>query len=64
MSKLKKFLKDTLPKEIAFILPSSIVYWAYIRFISFGTTHDEGVKYHPDEMTFSKATEIWERNNK
>ncbi len=45
---------------IAEHLPKRLVYFCYIRFLAFATTHGEGTQMTPDEMTFSKATEIWE----
>ena len=32
--------------------------------MAYATTHDEGREMTPDEMTFSKAAEIWERPTK
>jgi len=51
-------------QKIAHWLPKKLVYFAFIRFWAFATTHDEGCKMTPDEMTWSKASEIWERYNK
>ena len=48
---------------IAEHLPKRLVYFCYIRFLAFATTHGEGTQMTPDEMTFSKAVEIWESYN-
>lgn len=48
---------------IAGKLPKKLVYFCYIRFMSYATTHGEGQKMTPDEITFSKAVEIWESYN-
>lgn len=45
---------------IAGHLPKKLVYFCYIRFLAFATSHGEGSGITPDEMTFSKAVEIWE----
>jgi len=42
-------------------MPAKLVYHCYIRFLAHATSTDEGRSMTPDEMTFSKATEIWER---
>lgn len=41
-------------------LPKRFVLMCYIQVIAFATTHGEGTKITPDEMTFSKAVKIWE----
>lgn len=48
---------------IAEKLPKRLVYFCYIRFMAYATTHGEGEKMAPDEITFSKAVEIWESYN-
>lgn len=48
---------------VAHLLPSKLVYFCYIRFLAHATTTDEGQKMTPDEMTFSKAVELWERKH-
>lgn len=48
---------------IANKLPKKLVYFCYIRFMAFASTHGEGEKMTPDEITFSKAVEIWEAYN-
>ena len=54
-------MKEKLLMKLAWMLPPSLVYFAYIRLMAHATTMDEGCKMTPDEMTFSKATELWER---
>lgn len=44
-------------------LPKKIVYFCYINFMAYVTTHGEGKSMTPDEVTFSKAVEIWEAHN-
>lgn len=48
---------------VAGILPKRLIYFCYIRFMAYVTTHGEGERMTPDEMTFSKAIEIWESHN-
>ena len=48
---------------IADKLPKKLVYFCYIRFMAYATTHGEGERMTPDEMGFSKAVEIWESYN-
>lgn len=50
-------------EKIAYYLPHKLVYFCYIRFMANATTTDEGCKMTPDEMTFTKATELWERKH-
>lgn len=46
---------------IAGKLPKRLIYFCYIRLMAFATTHGEGVNTTPDQMTFSKAIDIWEQ---
>lgn len=48
---------------IADRLPKKLIYFCYIRFIAYVTTHGEGERMTPDEIGFSKAVEIWESHN-
>lgn len=48
---------------VASILPKKLIYFCYINFMAYVTTHGEGERMTPDEMTFSKAVEIWESHN-
>lgn len=48
---------------IADKLPKKLVYFCYIRFMTYVTTHGEGEFMTPDEIGFSKAVEIWEAHN-
>lgn len=54
---------NKLYQWIANKLPKKLVYFCYIRFMAFASTHGEGEKMMPDEITFSKAVEIWEAYN-
>lgn len=56
-------LVNDIYQWIADMLPKKLVYFCYIRFMAFATTHGEGERITPDEMTFSKAVEIWESHN-
>ncbi len=51
---------ETVYWKIAFWLPQRVVYFAFIRFWSAATTHKEGTKMTPDQMTWTKAIELWE----
>jgi len=53
-------MKNKIYQNIAHLLPSKLVYFAFIRFMAHATTHKGGTHYQPDEMTFSKACELWE----
>lgn len=55
VTKMYQWIADKLPKRL--------VYFCYIRFMAYATTHGEGERITPDEMTFSKAVEIWESYN-
>jgi hypothetical protein len=44
--------------------PRRLIYFCYIEFMAFCTTHGEGTSITPDDMIFSKATKIWETYNK
>lgn len=55
VTKIYQWIADKLPKRL--------IYFCYIRFMAFATTHGEGQKMTPNEITFSKAVEIWERYN-
>ena len=44
-------------------LPKRLVYFCFIHFMAYATSHGDGVTMSPDEMTFSKAVEIWESHN-
>jgi len=46
--------------KVAFLLPPRLVYFCYIRFMSHATTWKDGKSLTPDEVTFSKATKLWE----
>ena len=48
---------------IAWKLPKGLVYACYIRFMAHATTTDEGQKLTPNQMTFDKAIELWERTH-
>lgn len=48
---------------IASKLPKRLVYFCFINFMAYATTHGEGTMMSPDEITFSKAVEIWESYN-
>ena len=52
VNKIYQWIADKLPKRL--------IFFCYVRFMAFATTHGEGVKMTPDEMGFSKAVEIWE----
>lgn len=54
-------MKNTIYQKIAHLLPAKLIYFCYIRFMANATTLDEGSYMTPDEMTFSKANELWER---
>lgn len=54
---------ESLCQNIAHILPKKIVYYCYVRFLAFATTHGEGENISPDNMSYSKAVEIWESYN-
>jgi hypothetical protein len=53
-------MKNKIYQKIAFLLPRRLVYFCYIRFMGHATSTGEGKKITPDEMTFSKACELWE----
>lgn len=55
-------MKDKIYQKLAYFLPSRLIYFCYIRFMAHATTTDEGSRMTPDEMTFGKATELWERS--
>jgi len=57
-------MKDKIYNKIAWLLPQRVVYWAFFRFWSCATSFEEGAKMSPDEMTWSKALELWERKHK
>lgn len=48
-------------QKLAHLLPQKIVYFCYIRFMAEVTTYEEGGTYHPNDMNFEKANELWER---
>jgi hypothetical protein len=52
---------EKIYQKIAYWLPKKLVYFAYIRLMAHATTTDEGQGMTPDQMTFSKAVELWER---
>lgn len=52
---------ETFYRWVVRLLPAKLIYFAYIRFMAHATCTDEGTRYTPDEMTFSKAVELWER---
>lgn len=56
-------MEDKIYNKIAWMLPQRVVYWAFFRFWGCATTFEEGVKMTPDEMTWSKAIELWERKH-
>lgn len=45
-------------------MPPGLVYFAYIRFMAFATTHGAGTSMTPDSMTFTQAVRIWETYHK
>jgi len=55
-------MKDKIYQKLAYLIPSRLVYFCYIRLMAHATTTDEGCKMTPDEMGFSKAAELWERS--
>ena len=56
-----KDLKLRILIHLVYLMPRSLVYCAAVRFWAHATTTDEGVHLTLDEMTFTKATEIWNR---
>jgi len=46
---------------IANKLPQKVVYACFFRFWAHATTFEEGGSITPDEMTWTKAVELWER---
>ena len=48
---------------IAGKLPKRLLYLCYMQFMAYVTTHGEGSKLSPNEITFDKAVEIWESYN-
>lgn len=54
-------MKDRIYQFLANVLPTRLVYFAYIRLMAFSTTHDEGCAETPDSIGFGRATKIWER---
>lgn len=53
-------MKNKIYQYIAHKLPPRLVYFCFIRFMAHGTTYKDGTYYQPDEMSFSKACELWE----
>jgi len=56
-------MKEKIYNKIAWFLPQRVVYWAFFRFWGSATTFEEGAKMSPNEMTWSKAIELWERKH-
>lgn len=52
---------EKLYQWVAYRLPQRLVYFVFIRFWANATTIDEGRNMTPDEMTWTKAIELWER---
>lgn len=52
---------EKIYQKIAWLLPQRLVYFAFIRFWANATTFEEGSKITPDEMTWAKAIELWEK---
>jgi hypothetical protein len=55
VNKFYQWVADKLPKKL--------VYFCYIRFMAYVTTHGEGERMTPNEIGFSKAVDIWEKYN-
>lgn len=47
-------------EKIAWMLPKKVVYFAFIRFWAHATSYKEGQTMTPDEMSWTKAIELWE----
>ncbi len=56
-------LVNDIYQWVASKLPKKLIYFCYINFMAYVTTHGEGIRMTPDEITFSKAVEIWESHN-
>lgn len=56
-------MKNKITQFVVDLLPERVIYFAYIRFMAYVTTHDVGVAMTPDEVTFSKAMGIWNRSH-
>jgi hypothetical protein len=48
---------------IAKKLPKRLIYFCYIRFMSFASTHGSGCKKSPNDICFDEAVDIWESHN-
>ena len=48
---------------VANLLPRKLVFFCYMQFMAYVTTHGEGERMTQDEVGFSKAIEIWESHN-
>lgn len=57
-------MKNKIYNKIAWLLPQRVVFYAFFRFWGLATNFEEGSKMSPDEMTWSKAIELWERKYK
>lgn len=50
---------DNLARWIAFKLPRSVVYHAYIRLHANATCHPKFAHKNPDQTTWSDALSVW-----
>lgn len=55
-------MKEKIYRKLAGLVPAKLAYFVFIRFWAHATCTDEGAMMTPDEMTWSKAIELWERN--
>lgn len=56
-------MKDKIYEKIAWLLPERVVYFAFFRFWGCATSFEEGAKMTPDQMTWTKAIELWEKKH-
>lgn len=56
-------MKDKIYRKISWWLPERLVYWSFVRFWSLATSFEEGANMTPDEMTWSKAIDLWVRKH-
>lgn len=54
-------MKEKIYNWIAWHLPQRVIYHAFFRFWGHATTYAEGQGLTPDEMTWGKACDLWER---
>ncbi len=60
---MKPIMKNQISQFIAGLLPARIIYFCYIRFMAEVTTFEEGRTLTPDQVTFSKATNLYEKKH-